>query len=463
MSFSIRLGMRTLMTAAALSALSSPLLAQGECAADADCEKGFTCEVTGGSACAGAAAAPCAPGTDCAVPPPPDCEPMEYKSCLPGPCTTDSDCASGMVCHTQVVETCIAPPCPDGFACAAVLECTSEETASCVPKWTLACESAADCGAGFECAPQELCSCSGGMVVGVPTPAVTAAAPVGMGVSPDSVAPDAGAASNVGEDAVPTLPPPTELTMPEPYECTCKPSDVSACKVIETECTTNADCPAEWTCEAEPQVMCAATSSGSGGAAMGGGGMSAPEPSEPEAELPLDLVLPAPGDAGAGAQVPMRRLAPIDGGVSPCGDVVARSLCQPPHRELYVATMSNGGMPEATTVMGPGGNVPGATPSAAPIVPTTPPAGTGEVKPSVGPTTGETPAKGTSAAETAPAPSVSDMTNPVSHNAAVEEAEADGAGCAVAQGPARHASSSGLWLVAAGLGALFSRRRNARG
>jgi Cys-rich repeat protein len=141
------------------------------CAADSDCTKGFTCQVVGATACAGTACAVPPAGADAeACPPPPVCDPTVIKGCMPGPCTTDSDCATGMVCYADTYTSCPPPEpvpiCPKNADCAAPAidagVCTTTTMNSCVPRYDLPCKVASDCGDGFTCAPDTTTECSGG-------------------------------------------------------------------------------------------------------------------------------------------------------------------------------------------------------------------------------------------------------------------------------------------------------------
>ncbi|HET6334324.1 MAG TPA: hypothetical protein VFG30_13970, partial [Polyangiales bacterium] len=89
------------------------------CKDDTGCPKGFSCEVTGIGGCAVPTPAPepASPpkcGADaglCGAFPPADplpttCAPAEVRSCVPGPCMADTDCADTMVCHARSSSTC---------------------------------------------------------------------------------------------------------------------------------------------------------------------------------------------------------------------------------------------------------------------------------------------------------------------------------------------------------------------
>src|SRR5437868_448332 len=92
---------RVAMVAALACVASASAQDTSTCSADTDCDKGMVCKVTGGTACASPV---CPEGQKCPQPEP--CTTMEFKSCVPGPCTTDSDCAADMVCYAQTQMTC---------------------------------------------------------------------------------------------------------------------------------------------------------------------------------------------------------------------------------------------------------------------------------------------------------------------------------------------------------------------
>jgi MYXO-CTERM domain-containing protein len=181
------------------------------CASDADCVKGWACQVTGGSGCAYA----CAAGQTCSPPP---CATQDIKSCVPGPCKADSDCATGMVCYTTQSGCDSVPACTPGANCTT---CTPTTQSSCIPRYDAPCKADADCGAGFSCmADSSGCACAS------------------AGSAPSS---DGGTPSN---------PPPTTT-------CDCPAATTSSCHALPVTCTTAADCAAGWTCEAMPSVTCA--------------------------------------------------------------------------------------------------------------------------------------------------------------------------------------------------------------
>ncbi len=219
----------SITAAAALLGHSGRAAAQ-ECESDADCVASYTCEVVGESGCGFA----CPDGTpDCAPPPDADCAVMQYKACVPGPCSSDSDCEDGMVCFEQEVFSC--PPsaeidCPPGADCPKPPEpvCETTTTSSCVPRYAVPCEEDADCGDGFDCVEDIAYACAGS------TPSS------GGGSDPGDPGGAAGSAA----------PEPAPLPLPdEPPTCTEEPTGTFHCEAREVECEADADCPTDWTCQ----------------------------------------------------------------------------------------------------------------------------------------------------------------------------------------------------------------------
>lgn len=217
----------------ALFALA-PLGAAREARADeacASCPKGFRCE-TIQSLC---------PDIDCVegAEPCPACEPKTEQACVPVACTSDADCATDMSCVTEERTRCdgdAADDCGDAREgeeapdCkpAPATNCTTERVMQCVPRWQLPCNSATDCGAGFECKERETCTCAGSE---------------GSGGGSDPGTPQP---ADSGERAA----------TPAPADCSCEPSGEFACVVIETACSTDANCAAGWTCEDNGKGAC---------------------------------------------------------------------------------------------------------------------------------------------------------------------------------------------------------------
>jgi len=228
----------SLLALASLSFSSRPAHAQSTCRVDSDCVKGWTCQVSGGSACASPA---CPPGEKC-EPQPSDCAPVEYKSCEPGPCRADSDCADGMVCYTHTETDCAPSACAAGQECPQPA-CEPKTESACVPRYVLPCATASDCGPGFQCASSgEQCACSG----------------------------SAGGGSDASDGGTP-------VPLPPETSCTCEPSKELRCQAPTVNCTSDSECSTGWSC-----AVVASSSSCA----------SAPEPN------------PAPGSGAAGGASP---------------------------------------------------------------------------------------------------------------------------------------------------------------
>ncbi|MBM4364469.1 MAG: hypothetical protein FJ104_17455, partial [Deltaproteobacteria bacterium] len=209
--------------AASLGLLASA--ARAECVADGDCEKGFTCQVVGVTACAEPA---CPPGEPCPAPEP--CVAEEFRECMPGPCTADSDCAEGMACLTETYDCKDAPAisCPPGEACPEPAPCEPATYSQCVPKYALPCTADADCGEGFDCVPEEIWECAG------------SGGSAGGGTDPKPTP---------GAEPMPLPAEPADGGAILPPECTVTQGTVNYCRVKDVSCATSADCPASWTCE----------------------------------------------------------------------------------------------------------------------------------------------------------------------------------------------------------------------
>jgi len=235
-----------------------------ECQSNDDCDAGFTCEVTGGSACA------CAPDQSC------DCPIIEVRSCVPGPCQTDADCGGDLVCITYEVGCATAvPDCAPGSDCGdfAPPPCESTTHSVCAPKWVRPCQTASDCGDGFTCEETESCTCSGG----APTPTEPA------------------------DPANPSDPSGGVPYAPTPDDCSCEPSGEKACKLIEVKCDDDAGCAAGWTCERYPtDVGCTEPASGGG---SDGGSSGDSDAGAPEEKAPCDAFAP-PAEPAQGICVP---------------------------------------------------------------------------------------------------------------------------------------------------------------
>ena len=222
---------------------------EGECAEDSQCPAGYTCEVTGGSSCA------CPAGEAC------DCgAPVEYRSCVPGPCASDADCGDGMVCATYEVPCAgVDVPCSsDGNCGEPPPSCESETKSICAPRWVLPCQVDADCGSGFTCEETEICTCSGGG--GTPT-------------EPDS--PGGGDSGSGSSGEAPDAMPPAD-------DCTCEPSGTKYCHAVEVTCSDASACPSGWTCETYTSAIdCAA-----------------PDPADGSEPPPCDVPADPPASSG---------------------------------------------------------------------------------------------------------------------------------------------------------------------
>jgi len=231
----------SLLAFALFGLASLPAYAQSTCSADSECVKGWTCQVSGGTACAAPA---CAPGEKCEQQPI-DCVNEEYRSCQPGPCRVDSDCADGMVCYTHTESDCAPSACAPGQECPTPA-CESKTESACVPRYVLPCSTASDCGDGFQCeSAGEQCSCSG----------------------------SAGSSDSASDGGAPT-------PAPQEPDCVCEPSKELRCHAATVNCTADSDCPADWSCAAiavSGGCANAPASNASSGAGAQGGGAAAPD------------------------------------------------------------------------------------------------------------------------------------------------------------------------------------------
>jgi hypothetical protein len=228
------------------------------CAQDSECGKGFSCQVTAAGTCPAIA---CAPGEKCMQP---SCDPVVYRECRPAQCSTDTDCADGMVCYAGPVTcggTIAVAPCPPDQTCPEVKPTCPEPTRMCTPRYVLPCQQASDCGAaGWACKAVQECSCSGS--AGSPTP--SAGAVPGSSAPMVSAAPtpeaDAGTAHVGSGGGGQGATPPTEKPViadggvaPTPPimdpRCECHDSAEMQCEALEIDCASDADCPAEFVCQ----------------------------------------------------------------------------------------------------------------------------------------------------------------------------------------------------------------------
>jgi len=235
--------------------------AADQCSEDSDCPKGFTCEVSTAVACPEVA---CVDGEKCEEAP--DCSSEEVHQCVSIDCSADSDCADDMVCETVTTEECSgggastpgdpgsdgeADPPPDGADPAPEPEpvpvdesCVTEERNYCVPRYLLPCEAASDCGSGFTCETRDTCACT--------SPGAGAGTPDGDGSTPP-------------DDADLPLPPDAEGEADDAEDdcgCEAEDSSVGYCELEVTACAVNADCPAGFACQDNPEGSCSNTPDG---------------------------------------------------------------------------------------------------------------------------------------------------------------------------------------------------------
>lgn len=165
-------------------------------------------------------------------------------------CTTDTDCAQGMVCHSQTVTTCSGGgttlPCPANTICekppTTDPTCVDSVVSQCTYQWQLPCNADADCGAGFVCQPRTVGMCSGS----------TGVAGVGSGSATSSGTGSAstGTGGGAGSTGAPVAQPPVMVVdagAPAPV-CTTTTSFPGDCRPKVSTCSSDADCPAPWTC-----------------------------------------------------------------------------------------------------------------------------------------------------------------------------------------------------------------------
>lgn len=387
---------------AACSLLALPRIAAAqECVETADCPMGFTCEVTGGSTCGAAPA--CPPGEDCPEPAP--CESVEYRSCVPGPCESDADCADGMVCaeHTEGECTVSADvPCgPDGcdpLPTPPEEMCTERTVTQCAPKWALPCVEAADCGEGFRCVEYIEQWCDAGGAVAGGDPATTGGTGMGgaSGFAPppaepptDPDAPAQGGAAGSSGDVQPAP--------PEDPMCGETPTGQFYCEPEEISCEANTECPSGWLCKEQSTAP-------SGGCAD---------------------VDPAPGQDPVPCPPP-----------EPAPEVT--KLCVPPYYDLAFPgrdANDSGGVASGE------GSVTGGEPPANP---------TGPADPSPNPPTTSSPE----------GPGNGGTPTPADSEPAAQGASADGGGCQMGRGSTSTGAALLLGLAGA-FGALRRRRRSA--
>jgi MYXO-CTERM domain-containing protein len=238
----------SLLAAAAVTFTSGAAHAGPSCSKNSDCLKGFLCQTSSAVACPEIA---CAPNEPCI---PPVCDTTPVSACVPGPCSADSDCATGMACVAQAQNcaTPATPPCAAGATCPTVVvdagACGST-VKQCIPRYDLPCQADSDCGSGFTCKADQECGCAGsGGTSGTGSPPVGTTTTTGAG-APDQPAPavDGGAA---------------------PPSCSCTNLPTSHCEINVINCQATGDCPAQWSCVAPPSAAtgCAVSASVDGAA-----------------------------------------------------------------------------------------------------------------------------------------------------------------------------------------------------
>jgi hypothetical protein len=248
-------------------AAASPARAQA-CKDTTQCPQGFVCEIS-------QTPPPTDPGapdgkTAAGLPAPADLiAPANGGYCQPAPCTKDSECGAGMLCHSETRKECsgVTPAiaCAPNSDCAkpepSPQTCTETKVSLCVYKWQLPCNTDVECGAGFNCMPVVSGSCSGSSGSGTPS-------------STGATAPASGA---------------MDLRAPVPAvdggtTCTTTTSFPGYCQPKATTCAADTDCPAAWKCNAvamtTPTRDLPVSSSSDGNTSDGGAGIAAPRPPE---------------------------------------------------------------------------------------------------------------------------------------------------------------------------------------
>lgn len=232
--------MRSFSIAAAvfmILAVPSAAWAQAICNTDQDCSAGEYCMWDPCPAIA------CAPGQTCPEPVCPNtgmCSSGGTDVWYGDQCAADADCPAGFTCETTSLgcETygcgCACPPCDPASGscpecicdCPAPPACDQALISVCTYSPTT-CATDADCDEGFECAADEICYGSSCACPGVDC--VCATCPEGT-TCPPCECPE---------------PPPCDCPT-DPVE-TCEVVG-SLCQPVPVSCTADADCPATWEC-----------------------------------------------------------------------------------------------------------------------------------------------------------------------------------------------------------------------
>lgn len=264
---------RVLFPAFALAALvlATPRARAADCSTTAECAKGFTCQIV---ATTTPTPAPCPADTVCAQDAKAEAgQQATYGVCVEASCTTNADCGSGMVCHTEEQESCSGgSACPPNAQCfAPPATCTTTKVSTCMFKWQLPCSADAECGDGFTCQPTVSGACSGGSGTVTAGTGTSSSSGGGADAKMPSVGGTDGTAGGAG-------------TAP-PDMCTTTTSFPGYCAPKASTCTVDSDCPASWTCvdaypTRETTANAGAPASSSSAAAAGSSGASI-APGEP--------------------------------------------------------------------------------------------------------------------------------------------------------------------------------------
>lgn len=303
--------------------IAAPAFAQdldSECTVDADCPMDYSCQEIGAYACA--SPPPCLEGdVECEMERAnePDCESGVIMGCVAPPpeqCDPSADesaCGAGLTCLTYTYEQCSGGgydggpvTCtvdPDGNEeCGAPTpgepieepSCTTESESYCVPDYFAPCQVDADCGGGFSCVDEpddcySVCSAGGGTDISCAE----------------------------GEEC-PTEPAPDCMEVCEDA------SGDKYCELQQVECTSDADCAGDLTCqqiesyESQPPVLCGGGAPDEPG--MGGSDMGDDEPDcgEPEPVVPVtqNYCLPVGWERWVGADGPQGGGADYDEAVA---------------------------------------------------------------------------------------------------------------------------------------------------
>ncbi len=258
--------------AAALLIGATPCQTQ-ECENNDDCPTNYACQVTGETVCVST----CAESGECTQPQ--DCESQNIMGCVALPCSNDDQCADGMVCYESSWEECqggSVPDCSPEEKCEEPelepVRCVTHRQSECIPVYTLPCKQDADCGEGFTCEEQVRCFCDGGSA-GAGGSMGTATIEIDGGVvlpldsgGAEAIQEDAAGAEAIQEgDTVLVRPPVADAEIPlqdEEPSCGCEPSGEFRCGIIETECSSESNCPKDWTCEPDPTQTVSCTGIG---------------------------------------------------------------------------------------------------------------------------------------------------------------------------------------------------------